>query len=74
MPNYEFKRNRMSDDDELKDFYYTDPSAFKSGEARNIKNLAKNIKYKYVKPITKDSRFELDIGRNKGRVTFKKNF
>ena len=43
MPNYEFKRNRMSDDDELKDFYYTDPSPFKPGEARNIKNLAKNI-------------------------------
>ena len=46
MPNYEFKRNRMSDDDELKDFYYTDPSRFKPGEARNIKNLTKNIKYK----------------------------
>tara|TARA_R100001530_G_scaffold76307_1_gene53574 strand:+ start:43 stop:267 length:225 start_codon:yes stop_codon:yes gene_type:complete len=74
MPNYEFKRNRMSDDDELKDFYYTDPSPFRPGEARNIKNALKNTKVKYVKPITKDSRFELDIGRNKGRVTFKKNF
>lgn len=74
MPNYEFKRDRMSNDDELKDFYYTDPTPFKEKEARNIKNLAKNIKYKYVKPTGKNSRFEIDIGRNNKRITFKKNF
>ena len=70
----EFKRNRMSNDDELKDFYYTDPSHFRMGESKTFKNAVKNIKLKYVKPLSEDSRFEIDADRNKLTGTYRIKF
>jgi len=74
MPNYEFKKNRMSDDDELKDFYYTDLGRFRRGESKTLENLRKNIRFKYVKPISKDSRFEIDADRDKLIGTYRIKF
>jgi len=75
MANYEFKKDRLTGrktiSEDLRDYYYTDPSPFRKGEAKTLKNLGKNIRFKYVKPLSEDSRFEIDADRDKLMGTFR---
>ena len=78
MANYEFKKDKFTGrktiSKDLRDYYYTNPSPFRKDEAKTLKNLGKNIRFKYVKPLSEDSRFEIDADRNKLTGTYRIKF
>ena len=70
MPNYEFKKDKYNN----KSDYFIDFTNRREAEANTIKNRIKNTRIKYIKPISKTSRLELDLDRDFKGIQFKKKF
>tara|TARA_R100001509_G_scaffold138317_2_gene92454 strand:+ start:860 stop:1075 length:216 start_codon:yes stop_codon:yes gene_type:complete len=71
MPKYEFKKDKFNNN---RSDYFLDFSVRRKGEANTIKNRLKNTRIKYIKPINKTLRLELDLDRDFKGIQFKKKF